>query len=200
MPDRDWDKELADIDRRIGDAPNAAAAGRAGPVPGPARPPHAPVPPAQAPRRGVGTPVGAPGRRSWRAQIALLLRLALGVAVVAALVYWPYPARCGAGLAYYLLLVAALAVAGLATATSAWRHRAPFVHVLGLAMLVAAAVLGARDVLPRVGYACPRPNTRRRGAARSPRARRPAAPGGVPGGASNAVPAPALSPAPTPAR
>jgi hypothetical protein len=102
----------------------------------------------------VGTPA-APGRRSWRAQVALLFRLALGAAVVAALVYWPYPAACGAGLAVYLGLVAALGLAGLGTSTSAWRHRAPFVHVLGLAMITAAAVLGAREVLPRVGYAVP---------------------------------------------
>jgi hypothetical protein len=103
----------------------------------------------------VGTPAAAPGRRSWRAQFALLFWLALGVAVVAALIAWPYPARCGAGLGYYLALVGALAAAGVATSASAWRHRAPFVHVLGLAMVAAAAVLGARDVLPRVGYAIP---------------------------------------------
>lgn len=150
MSDRDWDRELANIDRRLGAVPPVAAPGR---VPAGTPPLQGAVDPGP-PRRTVGTPV-APGRRSWRAQLALLLRLVIGVAVVAALVYWPYPARCGAGLAYYLALVAALAVAGLTTSTSAWRHRAPFVHVLGLAMLVAAAVLGARDVLPRVGYAIP---------------------------------------------
>jgi hypothetical protein len=79
----------------------------------------------------------------------------LGVAVVAALIAWPYPARCGAGLGYYLGLVAALAAAGVATSASAWKHRAPFVHLLGLSMVAAAVALGARDVLPRVGYAIP---------------------------------------------
>jgi hypothetical protein len=83
----------------------------------------------------------------------------LGAGVVAALIYWPYPAACGAGLAVYLGLVAALGLAGVATSTSAWRHRAPFVHFLGLTMLAAAAVLGAREVLPRVGYAVPTPGT-----------------------------------------
>ena len=58
---------------------------------------------------------------------------------------------------FVLPLVAALALAGVGTSTSAWRHRAPFVHLVGLAMLAAAAVLGAREVLPRVGYAVPAP-------------------------------------------
>lgn len=103
--------------------------------------------------RSVGSP-GA-GRRSWKAQLAMLFRVLVGAAVVAALIYWPYPVACGAGLAVYLGLVAALGLAGVATSTSAWRHRAPFVHLLGLAMVVASAVLAAREVLPRVGYAVP---------------------------------------------
>jgi hypothetical protein len=83
----------------------------------------------------------------------------LGTGIVAALIEWPYPAACGAGLGVYLGLVGALGLAGVTTSTSAWRHRAPFVHLLGLAMVVAAAVLGAREVLPRVGYAVPAPGT-----------------------------------------
>jgi hypothetical protein len=109
--------------------------------------------------RTVGTPSPGPGRRGWRAQIALLLRVLLGTGIVAALIEWPYPAACGAGLGVYLGLVGALGLAGVTTSTSAWRHRAPFVHLLGLAMVVAAAVLGAREVLPRVGYAVPAPGT-----------------------------------------
>jgi len=163
MADRDWERELADIDRRLGSIPDAPVA----PADGAARAPVAPtvrqpVPPhAAAPRaqRSLGTPAAAPGRRAWRVQLALLLRLAVGAAVVAALVYWPYPSACGAGLAVYLALVGALGIAGVATSTSAWRHRAPFVHILGLAMVVAAAVLGAREVLPRVGYAIPTADT-----------------------------------------
>jgi hypothetical protein len=159
MPDPEWERELADIDRRLASVPEpeqAAGARGVRPAP-PAALPAAPRAATPAPAgRALGTPAAA-GRRSWRAQFALLLRLAVGAAVVAALVYWPYPAACGAGLAVYLGLVAALGVAGVATSTSAWRHRAPFVHLLGLAMVVAAAVLGAREVLPRVGYAVPAP-------------------------------------------
>jgi len=112
------------------------------------------APPATAGRR-IGTPADVPGRRSMRTQVALLLRLAFGAAVVAALIYWPYPARCGLGLSYYLALVSVLGLAGLATSVAAWRHRAPFVHALGVVMIAGAGVLGAREVLPKVGYAFP---------------------------------------------
>ena len=160
--DRDWERELAAIDQRLASVPDAPPPAREAPRAGPpARATAPPIPalatpaPEPAARRGLGTPPAAPGRRSWRAQLALLFWLALGVAAVVALIAWPYPARCGAGLGYYLALVAGLAAAGLATSASAWKHRAPFVHVLGLAMVAGAAVLGARDVLPRVGYAIP---------------------------------------------
>jgi hypothetical protein len=135
MTDRDWERELAEIDRRLASTPDPApdppvAARRAAPaqLPPAARTASPPVPSAstaggvgssgsdvsaRAAGRSVGTPA-APGRRSWRAQVALLFRLALGAAVVAALVYWPYPAACGAGLAVYLGLVAALGLAGSA--------------------------------------------------------------------------------------
>jgi hypothetical protein len=76
---------------------------------------------------------------------------------VTALLYWPYPSRCGVQLGYYLALVGVLGLTGLWTSVAAWRHRAAFVHLLGLTALVAAAVLGAREVLPKVGYAVPSP-------------------------------------------
>ena len=172
MSDRDWDRELADLDRRLAAVPETPAppargsdrgAGAAALPPGTLVTPDTGVaipPPksAGAATRAEGRSLGTPAareRRSWRAQLALLFRVVLGVAAVAALVYWPYPATCGTGLGYYLALVALLGVAGLATSTAAWRHRAAFVHLLGLAMLTGAVVLSAREVLPKVGYAIP---------------------------------------------
>jgi hypothetical protein len=159
MSNRDWDKELAEIDRRLAsvpDEPQAPAPARPTPAPVAAPSMQAPSAAAQPPRR-LGTPADAPGRRAMRTQIALLARLAFGAAVVAALVYWPYPARCGLGLGYYLALVSVLGLAGLATSVASWRHRAPLVHLLGILMLGAAGALGAREVLPKVGYAFPTP-------------------------------------------
>lgn len=156
MPDRDWDRELAEIDRRLAGVPVAAP-------PSGARSTSAPLPPANAgltpaaaasdPARRIGSP--SPGRRSWRTQFALLFRLTVALAVVAGLLAWPYGTRCGVGLAGYLLLVGLLGLAGLATSVAAWRHRSAAVHVVGLLLIGAAGVLAARDVLPRVGYAVP---------------------------------------------
>ncbi len=158
MSNRDWERELADIDRRLGAVPNPAdAPARSGaPVlpPTPAEPARRTTEPPTTPPRSIGTPAPT-GRRSWRAQLALLFRLVLGVAAVAALIYWPYSTRCGVELGYYLGLVAALGLVGVATSTSAWRHRAAIIHLLGLAMLAGAITLGAREILPKVGYAIP---------------------------------------------
>ncbi|HEY0779606.1 MAG TPA: hypothetical protein VGD56_16680 [Gemmatirosa sp.] len=163
MSDRDWDRELADLDRRLASVPDTPAPGAAAtpalPASDVARRGAVPAPPAGPPAapttaRALGVPAPA-GRRSWRAQFALLLRIALGIAVVAALIYWPYTSRCGLELSYYLGLVAILGIVGLITSTSAWRHRAAFVHLLGLAMLGGAITLAAREVLPKVGYAIP---------------------------------------------
>jgi hypothetical protein len=165
MSNRDWDKELAEIDRRLAAVPEEPQRQAAPTVVRPDPPrstgggalPAAPPASGQAaaaPRR-VGTPAEAAGRRSMRTQLALLLRLAFGAAIIAALIYWPYPARCGVGLGYYLALVGVLAIAGLWTSVAAWRHRAPLVHLIGLTMLVAAGGLGAREVLPKIGYAFP---------------------------------------------
>ncbi len=164
MSNHDWNRELADIDRRLAAVPDPTTpvdptAGRGqtvppGPVPSAPDALQRPADRPAAPTRTVGVPA-APGRRSWRAQFALLFRLILGIAAVAALIYWPYTSRCGLELSYYLGLVGVLAVVGIATSTSAWRHRSGVVHLLGLAMLAGAITLAAREILPKVGYAIP---------------------------------------------
>ncbi len=126
---RDWDKELAAIDRAIERAPAA--------------PPGSPtleVHDARSP-----APRGA-GRRAWA---RLLPVLALAVA----LPFWPYALACGLGLVLYLGAVTTLIGAGTWAAASAWRHRRPAAHVLALAAVAWGGLLVAREVLPRIGYA-----------------------------------------------
>ncbi|MGH7517004.1 MAG: hypothetical protein ACREOC_05975 [Gemmatimonadales bacterium] len=126
---RDWDKELAAIDRAIERGP-AASAG----------PPAAEVRDARSPAtRGAGG-------RAWA---RLLPVLALAVA----LPFWPYARACGLGLVLYLGAVATLIGAGAWAAASAWRHRRPAAHVLALAVVAWGGMLVAREVLPRIGYA-----------------------------------------------
>jgi len=155
MPDRNWEKELAEIDRRISSTPEEALA----PDPALARVPAkagAPAPRA-APAPASAVAPAAP-RRHWKATAGLLVRVLLTALLLAGVVVWPYETRCGAWLAGYLATIAVTGLAALWTAVAAWRHRAALVHVLSLAMLVAAGVYGAIEVLPRVGYAMPDPN------------------------------------------
>jgi hypothetical protein len=149
MPERDWEKELAEIDRRISTAPEEP---RGVAVPGGKAP-------ATAPRAGAGqgpTVVTAP-RRTWKTTAALLFRLVLAAVLVACIVVWPYDTRCGIGLAAYVATIAVAGLASLWTSVAAWRHRSAALHVLGLSLLLASGVYAAREVLPRVGYALPDP-------------------------------------------
>lgn len=162
MTGRDWDKELADIDRQLSSIPDEALVRQ--PPPGA---PAAPLPAGKAPPKAApGKPAPAApsvvpavgARRTWQSTAGLAARLLLGVAALAAVVVWPYEARCGMPLAYYLGAIAAVVVLGLWTSVAAWKHRAPLVHVLGLLLVVAGAVFAADTILPRTGYAMPTPD------------------------------------------
>ena len=158
MTDRDWDKELAAIDRQLASVSDDALLGKP-----PSAPPAAPAkpgarPPAVLPARpqpGAGPVIVETPRRRWQSTVGLLLRLLVGIAAVVAVVMWPYEARCGLALTEYLAVVGLVGLMGLWTSVAAWRHRAPLVHVIGLALLTASGVFAAREVLPRVGYAMP---------------------------------------------
>lgn len=152
MSDRDWEKELAEIDRRIASSPEAAAA------PTPAAP--AAVVRKGAPDRppvGGTPPIVASPKRTWKTNAGLAIRVLLAGVLMACVIVWPYETRCGVGLGAYLGVIAVTALASLWTSVAAWKHRTAMLHVLGLAMLMASGVYAAREVLPRVGYALPDP-------------------------------------------
>ena len=144
---RDWDKEMANIDRIIATGPPASA-----PAPAPAQPPtlaqvaRAPSAPAAAPRGAVG----------WVGRYAVLftwVRLALGLSLGAAMTQWPYTHGCGLPLFVYLGAVLAVLVAGAWSLVSSWKTRSAFAHFLAIALIIWGGVLAAREVLPRIGYA-----------------------------------------------
>jgi hypothetical protein len=134
---RDWDKELADIDRAIarqGSAPPPGAA------PGAVSPPTRPVPPS--------------GGATTRGHIVLTwFWVFLAVALAAALLLWPYDKTCGLQLTFFLGAAATTAIFALLGAISAWSHRRVLAHVLSLLVLAWAGVEAAGEVLPRIGYA-----------------------------------------------
>ena len=147
----DWDKEMAKIDKQLASMSDAEV------VAEPARPalPAGKQPVAKA-GRAPSAPAGDPGATSSRGAVAgLYARIGLSVALGVGMMFWPYDAKCGPGLALYLGAVASVIISGVWSAVWSWRHRASRLHVLSLLILTWGLVLGSLEVLPRVGYAVP---------------------------------------------
>lgn len=135
---KDWDKELAKIDKQLGSLPDEAL------LPAPASAPG---------RKGAAAASVAAEPSGKRG--GLFLRVGLVAALGVGMVFWPYAARCGTGLMLYLGALGVLTGGGLWAAAAAWRHRAGRLHVLSLLLALWGGILAAREVLPRVGYAIP---------------------------------------------
>ena len=120
---RDWDRELADIDRLMAKQGGAPAGGT---TPAPVR------------RRSVAL--------TW-------FWVGLAVALAAALVLWPYQKTCGLQLFFFLGAAGITLIAGFLGAINSWAHRRGFAHVLSLLVILWAGIVAARELLPRVGYA-----------------------------------------------
>jgi hypothetical protein len=159
---RNWDRELADIDRVIEKGP--------GPAGTPVRLPPPGAPP-------VATRAVA---MTWFwVVLALLLAVALPL--------WPYGKECGLQFFFYLGAATLALLAGAAGAVSSWAARRGLAHLLSLLVVVWAGAMGAREVLPRAGYA-----------AQSKPWLCPATPEPVPEAVPKPAPAPASEPAPGP--
>jgi hypothetical protein len=136
MADRDWDRELAKIDKQLESVsdeqlfPKSAAK--------------------TTPQREEIVE-----KQSRTSTLGVMMRLLLSVALGVGMIFWPYEARCGVGLMAYLVAVAVLIGAGAWSAVWAWRHRAGKAHVLSLLIIVWGTILGAQEILPRTGYAKP---------------------------------------------
>ncbi|MEO7455015.1 MAG: hypothetical protein ABIY52_02055, partial [Gemmatimonadaceae bacterium] len=87
--------------------------------------------------------------KTWPA----LVRLALATALAVGILFWPYPSRCGLGLAGYGVAVVAVTLGGLWSSVWTWRHRTARAHVLSLLLIAWGLMLGTMEVLPRIGYA-----------------------------------------------
>lgn len=132
---RDWDKELAEIDKAIARSPAQPPAQSGG------------VPPPSA--RGGGAPISG-GRL---ATLTTWIRTLLGLSLAVGITQWPYPNACGFNLAVYLGAISTVVVAGLWSSVTSWQRRLGLAHTFSLLVLLWGLVLAAREVLPRVGYA-----------------------------------------------
>jgi hypothetical protein len=152
VPDRDWDKELSKIDKQLASLSDDALLGPT-PVQLPAR--SSSASPAQkggnAPRAAAAPSSEPKATTGWGVYARLTLSVALGVGMV----LWPYPARCGPGLAGYLAAVVVVVTSGIWSSVWTWRHRASHAHTLSLLIILWGLVLGSIEVLPRIGYAKP---------------------------------------------
>ena len=142
---RDWDKELAEIDKLIEANPAVPA-----PVPAkkgavPARA-SAAAPSGPAPQGGRLAAMRFSTTMTW---VRLALALVLGVAMT----QWPYTHGCGMPLYGYLAAVGGVIVASFWSMVSSWKSRSGFAHGLSIILLFWGSALAAREVLPRIGYA-----------------------------------------------
>jgi putative flippase GtrA len=139
MSDRDWDAEMRKIDQQLASIPNEATQ------------------PARAHPTGGGAAIAGAGRPET-STFGVMARLGLACVLGVAIVFWPYTARCGVGLAGYLAAVTTLVVAGVWSSIWTWKHRSAKGHTVSLLLVTWGLVLAAADVLPRVGYAKPSAN------------------------------------------
>ncbi len=125
---RNWDRELADIDKVIAKQPT--------PAPMPAGTAGKPATPAQ--RRFVAL------TWFWTA-LALVLAVALPL--------WPNDKSCGLSLVFYLGAAGIALLMGVLGALASWSYQRGLAHLLSLLAIVWAGVMAAREILPRAGYA-----------------------------------------------
>ena len=140
MASRDWEKELKMIDKQLESVSDDALL---------------PAPKAGAPPAAKAQVAAVQAQTTT---FGVFARLVLAVALAVGMLFWPYVARCGAGLAGYLGAVVVVVAAGTWTAVWTWRHRSAKAHTLSLLLVLWGLVLGALEVLPRVGYANPTAN------------------------------------------
>ncbi len=152
MSDRNWEAEMKKIDKQLASVSDEqllaerkavpALTGAAGKVPA----------------GMAGAPAAAPSRTSspatggtWRSW----LKVSIAVAAAAGLMYWPWLARCGLPLVGFTAATGGVALLGVWSAVGTWRHRLGLAHLASLLVTIWGVALGAREILPRVGYAIP---------------------------------------------
>lgn len=159
MTDRNWEAELAKIDKQLSSISDEQlvaerkAAAAAPPVAGkvPVASPIAVPAPKGAVAAGTSSKPAAGAWASW-------LKVSIAIAGAVGLMYWPWSPRCGVPLLGFTAATGAVALLGAWSALGTWRHRLGLAHAASLLVVLWGLVLGAREVLPRVGYAIPTVN------------------------------------------
>jgi hypothetical protein len=140
-PGRDWDKELAEIDKLMTKSPAR-----------PAAPPGGGAAPSQRP---AAAPAAGPARSTADGPTLLgtWVRILLALVLAGAMSQWPYQHACGLPLILYLSATGMTVVAGLWAAGATWRRRMGILHSVALLTVLWGLGLAAAAILPRTGYA-----------------------------------------------
>ena len=142
-PPRDWDKEMAEIDKLIAKTP---AQGAREPGSQGARGAPTALP---APQRAAAPPVARGGRDALTTWVKVLLGVGVAAAVGLA---WPYPHVCGVPLYGYLAAAAGVVLVGLWGVVASWKSRMALSHTLALLATLVGAVLAGKVLLDRTDY------------------------------------------------
>ena len=142
MAERDWTKELSKIDKQLESISDEALF------------PTKTSGPAKGPKEAAAKAENLEKQRTT-STFGVFLRLLLSVALGVGILWWPYDARCGFGLGGYLVAVGVVTASGIWSAVWTWRHRSARGHTLSLVLILWGLVLGAMEVLPRIGYGKP---------------------------------------------
>jgi hypothetical protein len=139
--ERDWDREMREVDRLLAKLPEAdPALGRGVPT----------VPVSPRPVVGGGSAhatLQTPARgRAW---ITTWMRVGLGLALGVGMFLWPYQ-RCGPSLIFYLIGATVVTVAGVWSALTSWRRRLGIAHTLSIVLIIWGLALISRQLLPRI--------------------------------------------------
>ena len=156
QPDPKQGKDAAIVDRLLeglffGDDTPAAKPAQTPKGTTPSRPPMPGARSGASARHSLGTP------RVYRApesgRLGTWARIAIGCFVAGAMTQWPYAHACGFELGLYLAAVGMVIVTGAWGGLFAWKNRLVLAHIVSQGLIVWGFVLGAGQVLPRVGYA-----------------------------------------------
>ncbi|HEX7023361.1 MAG TPA: hypothetical protein VF187_00965 [Gemmatimonadales bacterium] len=140
-PPRDWDKEMAEIDKVIARQPEAGKGQGAGVrASGPAA---LPAP------QGAGSTAVRPGGRKV---LTAWVRVGLGVAVAYGVTFWPYAHPCGIPLYGYVAAAGGVVLAGLWGAATSWSRRLGLAHVVSLLVTLWGGALLGKAILDRTAY------------------------------------------------
>ena len=103
-------------------------------------------------RKRPSVPAASFAQPDGNARVGTWGKILLGVLIAVGMLQWPYDHSCGFKLGFYLTGVAMVLVSAGWGSASSWKNRMPIAHSVSQILMLWGFILGAGQVLPRVGY------------------------------------------------